>query len=258
MRRGGIVFSLLICLMVAAAAGVLVWVFALPTVLEESIREWTGVRVRIKSLVANPLSGTLEARALTVLNPPGFGVAEFLSIRELRADIRLLSLWKRPIEIDAVRIVVSRLNVEVDAMGRRNIDVLGGPSGVVEEARQRSSGSGVARVLVDGVEPLHIGRLEIKVEKAAFYGPRGVIAEKNFGFERRFERVSRLNQLMPTIADALSSLGVTEMTRDADSIGPPKAMVADPAQAKPTRDGAATDASGSSKADFWNTLRPKS
>jgi uncharacterized protein involved in outer membrane biogenesis len=92
-RRGGAWFKLLVTLAVIFAALALAWMLFLPAVVTAQLRQRTGFDATVQRLVVNPLTGTVELRGLVVTNPPTFPVADFVELREFRADADVFSLF---------------------------------------------------------------------------------------------------------------------------------------------------------------------
>ena len=90
------------------ALAALAWMAFLPAVVEGELRAATGFDVRIAVLAANPFTGRVVARGLAARNPPDYPSPDFVTLRELTADVNVFS-W-----IFADRIVINELDVNAE------------------------------------------------------------------------------------------------------------------------------------------------
>lgn len=113
LRRGGAGAKLLVCLVVVFAFAAMAWMLFLPVVLTTQLRQRTGFDATVKSVAANPFTGTVKIRGLALMNPPTFPVRDFLEVRELSADFEMFTLLAdRPVissvVIDAAKVTLVR------------------------------------------------------------------------------------------------------------------------------------------------------
>jgi hypothetical protein len=73
------------------AALSLVWMVCLPRIVERELRTTTGFDVRVAVLKVDPFTGRVVVAGLTAKNPPTYPLADFFVLRELRADVNVLS-----------------------------------------------------------------------------------------------------------------------------------------------------------------------
>jgi hypothetical protein len=70
----------------------LAWMILLPRLVERELRSITGFDFKVVVLTANPLTGTVVVRGLSVRNPSDFPKPEFVLLRELSAQVELIPL----------------------------------------------------------------------------------------------------------------------------------------------------------------------
>lgn len=97
------------CLFLAGvlALAALAWMALLPWAVERELRAVTGFDVHVAVLTANPFTGRVVVRGLTANNPQGYPAPDFIQLRELRAEVRVLS-WAF-----SDRIVIDTLDLDV-------------------------------------------------------------------------------------------------------------------------------------------------
>jgi hypothetical protein len=98
---------------VLALAALACMVF-LPSLLSYELRSVTGFAFRVRVLTVNPFTGRVVVRGLAANNPPGFPKPDFVELRELNAQVEVLS-WMFPgrnviddLDLDIGRIVLVR------------------------------------------------------------------------------------------------------------------------------------------------------
>lgn len=102
--------ALLVAGMVFAVMAML-WVVLLPTVVAMTIRTRTGFAVKVDRLSVNPFTAHVVIKGLVLKNPEGWPVADFVDLRDFRAEISLLSLLGDRWEAKEVLVDVARLTV---------------------------------------------------------------------------------------------------------------------------------------------------
>jgi hypothetical protein len=122
--RGGAIAKLIVFLVVIFAFVALAWMMFLPAVLTTQLRKRSGFDATVERLAFNPLTGQMEIRGFTLLNPPTFPVSDFLEIREFRANAEARSLFSdRPV-FDTMVIDISRVTLVKRQDGTTNASAL--------------------------------------------------------------------------------------------------------------------------------------
>lgn len=134
--RGGFFFRALFFLSVLLVAGAIAWVALLPGLVASSIHSKTGFKVKIDQLSANPFTGTARVSGLVLQNPDGWPEADFIEVRQFRADVRLWSLVSGRLVANEVVADIAQVTLVINQQGRLNTLAFangfsggGGPSG---------------------------------------------------------------------------------------------------------------------------------
>lgn len=183
------------------AAAALAWMAFLPAVVEHELRAVTGFDARVAVLAANPFTGRVAVREMTVRNPPRYPAPDFIELRELRADVDAYS-W-----IFTGRIVVNDL--ELDAAKVELIRERGGGSNAGEFMASFSKGRSAspakpAKFLVK--------KLRIRLDQlvvADNTGPK--LDEKTYDLhiDHSYTNVTDASQLLvPDVARTLYAFGL--------------------------------------------------
>ncbi len=94
----------------------------------------TGTRVEVDSVSISPRSGEGTIRGFKVANPEGFSDGTAFELEQFTVAIDLASLSGEPIIIKQVLVSGPRVNLEANAEGKTNMDVIG------KHAKSASSG----------------------------------------------------------------------------------------------------------------------
>jgi hypothetical protein len=109
------------------------WVVLLPGVVASMIQSRTGFAVEVATLRANPFTGMVTVRGLVLRNPAGWPAAEFIDLREFRAEVSLLSLLGNRFIADEIVVDLPKLTLVKNQQGVLNAvafkDGLGGRGG---------------------------------------------------------------------------------------------------------------------------------
>jgi len=191
------------------ALGALAWMAFLPALVEGELRSVTGFDVRVAVLAANPFTGRVLARGLAAKNPPGYPTPDFVTLRELKADVNVFS-W-----IFTDRIVINELDVDAEKVvivrqrgGKSNAGDFaaafsrggGAPSGGPAAAAPR----GPARYLIRKLH-IRLGQLVI----ADYSGPRPDGSSYDLNIDHTYVNVSSARQLLvPEVVRSLTSFGL--------------------------------------------------
>jgi len=112
--------KLLLFLGVLAVLGSILWVVLLPTVVASTVRSRTGFAVQVDKLSVNPFTANATIRGLVLKNPEGWPVAEFVDLREFRADVDLLSLLGSRFIANEIVVDIAQLTFVVNEQGTMN------------------------------------------------------------------------------------------------------------------------------------------
>lgn len=112
--------KLLLFFCVLGGLASVLWVRLLPGLVASTIRSRTGFAVQVDQLAVNPFTGNVAIRGLVLKNPAGWPVAEFVDLREFRAETSLLSLLGNRFIADEILVDVARLTLVVNQQGTLN------------------------------------------------------------------------------------------------------------------------------------------
>ncbi|MFI5337862.1 MAG: hypothetical protein ACHQ5A_13825 [Opitutales bacterium] len=110
-RRGGVLFKLLLLLAVLGALAAAAWVVLLPSLVVSTIRSRTGFAVKVDRLSVNPFTATVQLDGLVLENPPGWPESGFVELRHFHADADLFSLFSDRWVADEVTLDLARLTL---------------------------------------------------------------------------------------------------------------------------------------------------
>ena len=109
-------------LLLCALAGLIsaLWVVLLPGLVATTVRSRTGFEVQVDKLSLNPFTANVVIRGLVLKNPMGWPRAEFVDLREFRAEASLLSLLGNRFIADEILVDVAQLTLVVNQKGSLN------------------------------------------------------------------------------------------------------------------------------------------
>lgn len=195
--RGGAVFKALVFLAAVFAVGALAWMLFLPALFVAQLRERTGFGVELRSLVANPFTGTIELRGLRLANPAAFPGRDFLQLREFRLRAEVATMFSgRPV-FEEVVIDIAQLTLVKAADGRTNTGAF--QRGFAVPAADRKAPRFLIRRLT-----LRLDRLIV----ADHSGPGPVVRESDPGINCTLTNVTDLQPLLPVeVWESLAPVG---------------------------------------------------
>ncbi len=128
MKKWKIALGVVVGLVVVVVAGVLFLGSNLDGIVADAIETYgtrlTGTKVSVGSVSVQLREGRLTIRDLRVANPEGFSNRDALALGRLVLDIDPASLRKEPYVVDELLSEAASMIYEVDAKGRRNLDVI--------------------------------------------------------------------------------------------------------------------------------------
>ena len=170
-QRAGAFVGLILLMLVVAAIATLAWIIILPRAITGSASELTGSPTRLGSLYVNPFTGVFQGKAMVMDNPPDWGGEALVEVGMVSGQVDMLSLRKKTVVFEKLRIEIDRLVVVVDAQGRTNIEAIGSRFSAATPADPFAGSDYVAAGLFGGGEDpsgflieqldLHIGIIEI-------------------------------------------------------------------------------------------------
>jgi hypothetical protein len=195
------------------ALAALAWMAFLPAVVGGELRAATGFDVRIAVLAANPFTGRVVARGLAARNPPGYPSPDFVTVREVTADVNVFS-W-----IFADRIVINELDVNAERVviirqrgGKSNAGEFiaafskGGAAAPGGQAAGPQRGPG--RYLIRKLR-IRLGQLVI----ADYSGSTPDQSSYDLNIDHTYTNVSSARQLLvPEVVRSLTSFGLRHDT----------------------------------------------
>ena len=119
-QRGGVLAKLLLVLLVVLAAGTVLWITFLPSLVVSRIQARTGFSVRVDHLSVNPFTANVAIKGLVVKNPATWPREEFVELREFHADADLFSLFGSRLVADEVVVDVAQVTLVRNQQGITN------------------------------------------------------------------------------------------------------------------------------------------
>ncbi|MFN2371758.1 MAG: hypothetical protein ABR506_11495 [Candidatus Krumholzibacteriia bacterium] len=129
MQKKRILVATLVALVVIVVAAVLIIGSRLDRLVGAAIEthgsRLTGTAVTVADVSVKLREGRVELGGLTVANPAGFSGQPALTLGRLVLDLEPGSLTGEPYFVDELQVADVTVRYEVDANGRRNLDVIG-------------------------------------------------------------------------------------------------------------------------------------
>jgi len=126
MRRRLVVAATIGIAILVLAVVVAVW--SLDSIVKAAIERYgsaaTKTAVRVDSVHLSLLDGKGAISGLRVANPPGFSLAEAVSIGEIQLALERDTVRSNPIVVDEISIVGPQVLFEINQAGESNIDVI--------------------------------------------------------------------------------------------------------------------------------------
>lgn len=195
--RGGIWLRLMVFLAILFACLAMAWMILLPFAVTRLVRERTGFGIGIQALYVNPFTANLALRGLVITNPPAFPREDFVDVREFRADVRLFSLFRPRLVIDAAVINVAEISIVKDQRGLINASLF-------QEGLVGSSSTRPPAEAKEKEREFLVRRLQVRFDRlviADYSGRRPDVREFNLNFSHTYENVTDARQLAAPIAD---------------------------------------------------------
>jgi uncharacterized protein involved in outer membrane biogenesis len=185
-QHGGLSAKLLLVLTLGFALGAILWVVLLPGLVVATLRARTGFAVKVDGLSVNPFTGKVAVKGLVLKNPDGWPAAEFVDLREFRADAELFSLFAHRLVADEVVVDVAKVTVVRNQQGAVNAaafrDALAG------RANPATPGAGPAEARGDGA------RREFLIRHLVLRFDRMAYADYSAGHPRTKEYALNVNR----------------------------------------------------------------
>lgn len=188
--RGGVLARLLVVLVVIFAFLALAWMLFLPQLVTGQLRKRSGFDATVERLAVNPVTGTMEMRGFILTNPPTFPVADFVELREFRANAKVTSLFSDQPVFDRMFVDAATITLVRRTDGRTNAEAFQGnlENGKREALVAKSEAH--RGVLIRNLE-LRIDRLVIVDYSLRVPGRR----EFTLNLRQTYTDVTRLDQL---------------------------------------------------------------
>ena len=182
----------LLFLGVLVVLGSILWVVLLPTVVASTIRSRTGFAVQVERLSVNPFTGNLAIRGLVLKNPESWPVAEFVDLREFRAEVNLVSLLDSRFIANEVVIDVAQLTLVVNQQGTTNAVVF-------KEGLAGKDAPGTAKTAAKTKQEFLIRHLVLRFDKLVFAdhsGGKPRVKEYNLSLSRDMRDVDSVAKII--------------------------------------------------------------
>ena len=118
-------FRLLVLTVVLVIAGILSMDSLLRVLMEHRIRAATGMDAEIGRVNVGLLEPRIEVLDLKLFNPPNFGGAPFLNIREIHVEYDRAALARSKLHLTLVRFNLGELDIVKNQAGQTNVFSLG-------------------------------------------------------------------------------------------------------------------------------------
>jgi hypothetical protein len=122
-QRGGALLRVLLFLGIVGAGLSLAWMLFLPEILATTVKKRTGFDVTITRMTSNPFTGLVRADEIIVRNPAGWPSPSFLQIRELRAELDVMSILSSRAVVKSAYLDISNVTWVSDAHRASNLQV---------------------------------------------------------------------------------------------------------------------------------------
>ena len=217
---------LLLFLGVLGALGSILWVVLLPTVVVSSIRSRTGFAVQVDKLSVNPFTANAAIRGLVLKNPEGWPVAEFVELREFRAEVNLFSLLGSQLIANEVVVDIAQLTLVVNQQGTMNAVAF-------KEGLAGKEPPGPAKATPKAKQEFLIRHLVLRFDKLVYAdhsGRKPVVREYNLRLSRDMRDVDSVTKIISPLTG--TALGLVSSTLSGMFKGRPDLLkeLADPLQ----------------------------
>ncbi len=188
------------------------WMIFLPRVVEHELRSITGFDFKVVVLTANPLTGRVVVRGLSVRNPSDFPKPEFVLLRELDAQVELFPLLSGKHVLDKFD-----LSIDTIVLVRRHDGKTNAGAFVAAFSPPKPAGAGVPEnpppsKAPPKATPYLIKRLHLSLDKlvvADFSGAKPDEKTYNLHINRIYNNVTSGRQLLvPDVVETLHSFGL--------------------------------------------------
>lgn len=118
--HGGAVIRILVVLGILFVLGAILWVLLLPRITASMVHHRTGFVVKVDSMALNPFSANVAIKGLVLTNPAGWPSADFVDLREFRADANLFSLFGSRLLVREIVVDVAQVQLVRNREGTLN------------------------------------------------------------------------------------------------------------------------------------------
>ena len=184
--------KLLLLLGVLVALGSILWVVLLPIAVASTVRSRTGFAVQVDKLSVNPFTANVAIRGLVLKNPAGWPAAEFVDLREFRAEANLFSLLGRRFIANEIVVDVARLTLVVNQQGVINAVAF-------KEGLAGKETSGAAKPAARSRREFLIRHLVLRIDKLVYAdhsGRRPAVKEYNLNLSRDMRDVDSVTKII--------------------------------------------------------------
>lgn len=213
-RRGGVLKSVIVALVVLGAVGVLGWVLFLPALVKRQIASSSGFPSEAERIKVNPFGGTVYVAGFHLLNPEQFPTRAFVDMELLDMQVRPMSFFGDRMEIPRLHIAIEKVTLVTNKDGVSNASlfkqrVMGAEEPGAEEPEKK----------------FHVGELVVRIGSIEVLdyskGAEPVRHAFPLNVNRRFTDVTDPKQVAaPIVADVLRA-NVTGLTTDLAALLPP-------------------------------------
>jgi uncharacterized protein involved in outer membrane biogenesis len=189
--HGGVLVRLVVFLVVVFAVLALAWMLFLPQVFTSQLRKRSGFDATIERLAVNPVTGSVEMRGFVLTNPPTFPAADFIELREFRANAKVSSLFSDQPVFDRMLVDAASVTLVKRQDGRTNAEAFQGNLEDQNRATLVAKSNSQRGVLVRDLE-IRIDRLVIIDHSLRVPSRR----EFTLNLHQSYTDVTRIDQLL--------------------------------------------------------------
>lgn len=225
-QRGGCLTKLFVLGALLAGFLAACWIFLLPVALSRALESRTGFKMAVTSFSANPLTARVAVDGLLLSNPSDvFAVPEFMSVRSIRADLELFSLFSDRIVIEDAVLDVERVTLVTNKEHTSNGVLFGrrlvgeASSDKTEPTPAKPSVESPAETAPTVRKEFLIRHMKLRLNKVVLVDASGSSAnskEYAIAFDQEYKDVTSVTEIaMPIVATlAANRRGVSEFFGD--------------------------------------------
>jgi uncharacterized protein involved in outer membrane biogenesis len=210
-QQGGAMLRVLLFLCIVGAGLSLAWMLFLPEILATTVKKRTGFEVTITRMTSNPFTGKVNAGEIIVRNPAGWPSPSFVQIRELRAELDVMSILSTRAVVKSAYLDIANVTWVSDAHRASNLQVF--------EERRKGEKPPPKKIIAPAKEKpkepeqppeFLVQNLEVRYERlelADFSAAKPIVRDLKIDFAKTYKDVSDSKQVLVGGPPGLSAVG---------------------------------------------------